>query len=177
MSEERKKRHPESKGRGGLVTFPSKTTINSLIIVMGMMVKQIISQEVKDAVKFSVEMDSTQDVGVMEQCSIILRYVRERDVHERLIALINVKSTTGEALYLSLKDQLEKVSLSVSNIIGCSFDGAANTSGCYNGVQAHIRNVSCSSVYTWCYAHILNLVILDITQCVIPVKSLFGLLE
>ncbi|OCT97145.1 hypothetical protein XELAEV_18009368mg [Xenopus laevis] len=116
----------------------------------------------------------------MEQCSIILRYVRERDVHERLIALIaliNVKSTTGEAFYLSLKDQLEKVSLSVSNIIGCSFDGAANMSGCYNGVQAHIRNVSCSSVYTWCYSHILNLVIVDITQCVIPVKLLFGLLE
>uniref|UniRef100_A0A803KFL2 DUF4371 domain-containing protein n=1 Tax=Xenopus tropicalis TaxID=8364 RepID=A0A803KFL2_XENTR len=177
LSEERKRRHPQSKGRGGLVTFLSKTTINNLIILMGMMVKQRISQEVTDAVKFSVEMDSTQDVGVMEQCSIILRYVRERDVHERLIALINVKSTTGEALYLSLKEQLEKVSLSVNNIIGCSFDGAAKMSGCYNGVQAHIRNVSCSSVYTWCYAHILNLVIMDITQCVIHVKSLFGLLE
>ncbi|OCT58742.1 hypothetical protein XELAEV_18001703mg [Xenopus laevis] len=143
-------------------------------MIIGKMVKESISKEVKDALKYCVKMDSTQDVGVMEQCSIILRYVRERDVQERLIALINVKCTTGKAIFTSLKEQLEIVFLSVSDIISSSFHGAANMSGCYNGVEAHIRKVSCNSVYTWCYAHILKLVVVDITQCVIPVNSLFG---
>ncbi|OCT94381.1 hypothetical protein XELAEV_18012052mg [Xenopus laevis] len=164
------------RARGGLVTFLSKTTINNLIILMEKMVKENISKEVKDALKYSVQMDSTEDVGVMEQCSIILRYVTDKNVHKRHIALINVRNTTGEALFTSLKEQLKMLSLSVSDIISSAFDGAANMSGC-NGIQAHIRNVSCNSVYTWCYAHILNLVIVDIVQCVIPVKSLFGLLE
>ncbi|XP_063820331.1 zinc finger MYM-type protein 1-like [Pseudophryne corroboree] len=181
-SKARKRRQQESKGRGGLVTFLSKTTVNKLIIIiiiiiMGNMIKQKISQYVKDAVKFSVEMDSTQDIGVVEQCSIILRYTKDGMVSERLFGLVDVKSTTGEALFSVLKERLEMFSLPISNIIGCSFDGAANMSGCYNGLQAHIKSESCKAVYTWCYAHILNLVIVDITQCVTPVKSLFGLLE
>lgn len=174
---EKRKRATQSKGRGGLVTLLSKTSINSLILIMRDMVKQKISQEVKEAVKFSVEMDSTQDVSVKEQCCIILRYVKDRNVYERLFSLVDLTSTTGDQLFSCLKEQLENSSLSVSNIVGCSFDGAANLSGCYNGVQARIKSISCNCVYTWCYAHILNLVMVNVTQCVSCVKSFFGLLE
>jgi hypothetical protein len=40
--------------------------------------------------------------------------------------------------------------------IGDSFDGAANMSGVYNGLQALLKQVRPSHVHTWCYAHVLN---------------------
>ena len=50
----------------------------------------------------------------------------------------------------------------MENIIGESFDGASNMRGEFGGVQKLIRDVSPNSVYTWCYAHVLNLAATDI---------------
>lgn len=166
-----------SKGRGNSVTFLSKTIINRIILIISNELKNKIAQEISDAKKFSIQMDSTQDVTSSEQCSIICRYVKDSVVYERLIAFVEVKKSTGLALHNLLAEELGKKDLKMENIIGCSFDGAANMSGQYNGLQAHLKNINPNIVHTWCYAHVLNLVVCDTTESCLASINLFGLLN
>lgn len=41
------------------------------------------------------------------------------------------------------------------------FDGASNMSGSYDGVQAKCKEKNCKLFYVHCYAHCLNLVLVD----------------
>lgn len=178
QSKIRKEKNPDSIGRGNLVTFISKTTVNKLLLIIGKEMRTIIANEVKQAQQFTVQVDSTQDISVIEQCAIIVRYVDEKgEVQERLLNVAEVPITTGIALKNKLQGILKDVGLNEENIIGCSFDGAANMSGQYNGLQAHIQNSSPNSIFTWCYAHVLNLVVQDSIQSSIKIKSYFGLLN
>lgn len=56
-----------------------------------------------------------------------------------------------------LKTEFSKLNLEMQNIVGCSFDGAANMSGEYGGLRALLKSESPKIFYNWCYAHILNL--------------------
>lgn len=59
---------------GNFLTFLSKTTVNSLIGIIGTYMKKLICDEIKEAGIFSLEIDTTQDVSTRDQCSIIARY-------------------------------------------------------------------------------------------------------
>ncbi|XP_060857136.1 uncharacterized protein LOC132934792 isoform X2 [Metopolophium dirhodum] len=78
----------EAQQGGGQVTFLSKTTINYIIEIIAKNIKFTISNEVKDAVIYSVQLDTTQDISVTDQCSIILRYVNGTSVFERLVGKV-----------------------------------------------------------------------------------------
>lgn len=64
-----------SNGRGSLVIFLSKTFINKLILTMGQILQGEIVKELKEAKLFSIFVDSTQNVAVMDQLAICVRYV------------------------------------------------------------------------------------------------------
>ena len=59
----------ENKGRGSLVTFLSKTAVNSLMNIIRDSIQDSIANEIKDANMFSIEMDSTQGVSCADQWS------------------------------------------------------------------------------------------------------------
>lgn len=56
--------------KGGLL---SKTTANHIIEAIRDLIKQDISNEVREAGAYSIQFDTTQDVTVTDQCSIIIR--------------------------------------------------------------------------------------------------------
>ena len=66
-----------SKGRGDLVTFLSKTTANKIIDAMTNALKKMIAEDIQAAGMFSVQIDTTQDINVSDQCSIVIRYVTD----------------------------------------------------------------------------------------------------
>ncbi|CAG9771461.1 unnamed protein product [Ceutorhynchus assimilis] len=68
-----------SKGRGNLVTFLSKSTVNNIIAAISSLIMQKIAIEVKNAKIYSIQIDTTQDINVVDQCSIIIRYVKTRE--------------------------------------------------------------------------------------------------
>ncbi|XP_050547479.1 uncharacterized protein LOC126909133 [Daktulosphaira vitifoliae] len=49
--------------------------------------------------------------------------------------------------------------------------------GEYNGVQAKLKELLPRHVHTWCYAHVLNLVLQQTTSSTVVVISFFGLLQ
>ncbi|XP_022182782.1 uncharacterized protein LOC111042460 [Myzus persicae] len=69
---QRKANSGNSKGKVSKVTFISKTTVNMVIDSISTLIKKNISSQILEALMFSVQMDTTQDVSVQDQCSLIL---------------------------------------------------------------------------------------------------------
>ncbi|KAF0742362.1 zinc finger MYM-type protein 1-like [Aphis craccivora] len=128
-----KNKNLNSKGRGSLVTFLSKTTVDKVISGILKAIRNKIKNELGDQ-NFSIQMDSTQDVGVMDQASISVRYINDGDIKERLFAIVQ------------------------------SFDGANNMSGQFSGLQSFIKSQNENSIFIWYYSHILNLCMVDICK-------------
>lgn len=165
-----------AKGRGSLVTLLSKTTVNTVIEAIGRLIKENIAAEVKEAGMYSIHIDTTQDTTTKDQCSVIIRYVTDVKIQERMIALVNCESSTGQAFVDLLKSVLEKIGLNIVDCVGNSTDGAANMQGEYKGFSA-LLSAHSPQVYVWCYGHVLNLVIMDTTGSVLSSASLFSLLN
>ncbi|XP_050065551.1 zinc finger MYM-type protein 1-like [Aphis gossypii] len=77
-----------SKQGGGTLTFLSKTTVGYILDTCSSMIKSNISKEVIEAGMYSIQLDTTQDTSISDQCSIIIRYVSKFSVKERLLAMI-----------------------------------------------------------------------------------------
>ena len=172
-----KKRDRKRKGRGNFVTFLSKTSVVKILKLIAEMLKEKIAKYVNDAGLFSVRMDSITDISTHDQCAVVVRYVQEGKARERLLRLVNVSDSSAQSLHNLLEKSLEEVGVKLDMCVGDSFDGAANMSGVYNGLQALLKQVRPSHVHTWCYAHILNLVIGDASTVSSQAVSLFGLLN
>ena len=72
-----------------------------------------------------------------------------------------IPSTSGAAVAAMIEDVLVRFSLSLDNLRGMSFDGAANMSGKYNGAQAILRQKQPLAHFFHCRAHCVNLVLRD----------------
>ncbi|XP_047141382.1 uncharacterized protein LOC124816296 [Hydra vulgaris] len=77
-----------SRGRGGLVTMLSKTTVNRILAAISNLMKNCIIKEIGDQ-KFSAQMDGSQDTSVIDQETIIIRYALGEDVKKRLFVIKN----------------------------------------------------------------------------------------
>ena len=138
----------KSHGRGGLVTYLSKNIVENVIRVISNLMKRKIVDEIKDAEIFSVQIDSTQDVTVTDQFSIVIRYVDSHGiVRERLVSMVKNKSSTGQAIFELLKKCLEDLGVHLIKCIGSSTDGAANMRGAYNGFNHWLSTVSAKQIH------------------------------
>jgi len=164
-------------GRGSRITFLSKNTVNKLLLLMSLKVKKTILTQLSSVKHFSLEIDSTQDVAVINHLCICLRYVFNGRAEERVLALIPLESGTGVHQFTKIKEVLVNNNIDIQHLISISFDGAANMSGHYNGVRAFIQEELPQTIYTHCHAHALNLVISDASKCCIQVQDLFTLLK
>ena len=116
----------------------------------------------KEAKYFTLLLDETSDISRQERVSFILRYVNGTGtIEEHFIGVTAVKQTDHETLVLAIKEVFEKYGLSLHNLCGQGYDGAANMSSPYSGVQAMIRKENNKAIYMHCHAHILNLVLVE----------------
>lgn len=113
---------------------------------------------------YSIQLDTTQDTSISDQCSIIIRYVSKFSVKERLIAMVKCKSSIGESFVELLLNFLKTANTDTLNCIGNSTNGAANMQGQYKGFSAKFSETGATLLHVWCYAHVLNLVICDVTE-------------
>lgn len=171
-AQERKSLHMTGvKGRGSFVPLLSKTSVNKVVDVISLLIKESVSREVRQAGMFSLQIDITQDVTSTDQCAVILRYVTDV-VHEKLIGVVECESSTGEYFVELLKKTLPQVDIELRNCVGNSTDGATNMQGQYKGFSALLSPESPNQVPIWCYAHVLNLVLGDTTSAAIESASL-----
>lgn len=75
-SQKKKPKVKKKRGRGSLVTFLFKAFLHKLIKIIGSHVQSKISKDLKDAKEFSVMLDSTQDIAVINEASSDLCKIR-----------------------------------------------------------------------------------------------------
>ena len=114
--------------RANRSTFINKTTVNSIIAIISKLLKEEISNSVREAGIYSVQIDSTQNITSTDKCSVILRFFRE-NVKERLLGVVDSHSATGADLFNLLKEVLQKQNIDVSKCISDGTGGASNISG------------------------------------------------
>ncbi|XP_060855528.1 zinc finger MYM-type protein 1-like [Metopolophium dirhodum] len=151
---------------------------NMFLNYMGKNIKDSIINDIQQAIIFSIIVDETQDLARHEQVSVCVRYVSKTlEPHEVFLGFYRTASTDGESLTTLIKEVILSNGLSINNIRGQCYDGAASMRGSYSGVQARIRDENKLAVYVHCYAHILNLCLVDLSKVIPHVRNTFGTLQ
>lgn len=83
-------------GRGALITLLSQTTVNNIIITIQQTMQDTMARQIEKAGIFSVQIDTTQDITTQDQCSVIVRFVTDDNIHERLVAVVKCEASTGQ---------------------------------------------------------------------------------
>lgn len=159
-------------------TYLSPDIQNEIIDICGNMISDDIISACNSAPCFAFIADEATDVATIEQMALCLRFYDENEmsIREEFIGFAECKSTTGEALTNAFLDNLREKGVTVDKMRGQGYDGAANMSGKYRGVQARIREIIPGAVYTHCKAHNLNLSIVH--ACKEPlVRNLMNTLQ
>lgn len=132
----------QDQGRQNQLTMLSKRFIDKcLIVIHKHLIDKIVREINESGGQYGVMMDGTTDITTTHQVSIVVWYLnRLNKIVERTIGICSVNETTGESLYESLSSKLKEVGLQLGNIIGCSFDGAANMRGEFRGCKFADKN-------------------------------------
>ena len=143
----------------GNASYLSKTIQNELLEVLCKFIKSAIADELKENAYYTVQCDEVSS-HKREFMSVVLRYIYQNEIRERLIALKKIPKTTGRYLSGTILTVLEDYRIRLSKMIGKSFDGASNMSGEEEGVQKHLTDAGATfSEYFHCFGHCLNLVL------------------
>ena len=118
-----------------------------MITICGEQILTSVISECKKAKFFSVMVDETTDISVKEQVSVILLYVHDcAKRHEEFVCFEQTTDTTGETLYKLICRKLTEFDLYKNKVVGLGFDGAANMSGKFKGVQVAYSGRSARTV-------------------------------
>lgn len=103
----------------------------------------------------------------VEHMALCLRYVDEScDIQEKFVAFLKLQRVRASDITNAIVNTLENLGLSLVNLRGQGYDGAANMSREKSGVQKQIRDKQPKAMYTHCAGHTLNLAI--VTSCSVP---------
>ena len=156
--------------------YMSHEIINEVIEIMAHELLRGIISNVKCANYFALIVDETQDVSRIEQLSVSIRWVDNSfNIHEDFAGLMAVEKMDGASLASLLKDVLLRCDLPLNQCRGQAYDGAANMSGCFNGVASRLRSEVKAALYVHCTAHCLNLCLQDCARKCSCVRDALGL--
>ena len=134
--------------------------------------------ELETATCFSLMMDEASDYGHIEQVLIVVHYIDSAYViQERMLHVESTDSTEAKVLFQILLSSLSLISLSADKLIGQCYDGASNMRGAISGLQAKVKALQPKAVYSHCYAHCVNLVIVEATSSNHYARKFFGILQ
>lgn len=92
-------------------------------------------------------------------------------IQERLIAVVDCESSTGQHFAELLKRVLMDLNIDVGTCVVNSTDGATNMQRQYQGFSAFLCEQFPSQFHVWCYARLLNVVLADTTGSVGKVRG------
>uniref|UniRef100_A0A3P8SLS9 DUF4371 domain-containing protein n=1 Tax=Amphiprion percula TaxID=161767 RepID=A0A3P8SLS9_AMPPE len=150
---------------------------NDLIEAVGDVIRNDIKKEIGAAPFVAIEVDETTDVTNQAQISVILRYVATSEagceVKEAFLGFDNVsEDRRAPAIAEYVLGVLEKYDCA-DKLVAQTYDGAAVMASELNGVQAKIKEKVPEAMFTHCYAHKLNLVLLHSAKCMPECRTFF----
>lgn len=104
---------------------------------------------------YALLIDSTSDVSMKNQLSIVLRWVDANlNINHASIAMIPLASSTGDDYYNAVCGIITKMGLDIKKAISSSTDGAKNM---VSGFVSRLENIAEVHIHTHCCSHRLNL--------------------
>ncbi|XP_051155178.1 zinc finger MYM-type protein 1-like [Leptopilina boulardi] len=173
-------KHIESHGNqgSGSTSYLSKTVCDEFIFLMSKKAFEYISEELKSSKYFSLILDSTTDIGHVDQLTLVIRYVLNNgEACERFIKFLPSVGHKAQDLFLAVTSELKALDINIEDCRGQSYDNASNMSGLYNGLQAKIKEISPFAFYAPCAGHSANLSGSAAAESTAEGFSLFMLLE
>ena len=160
-------------------TYTSADIQNEILNIMASLVQKQICADVKKAGLYSILADETKDCSKREQMAIVLRYVdiETGSILERFLTYVEVVSLDAQGLSTYILDTLKHFGLDSTCIVSQGYDGASVMSGKCSGVQQRIKEVAPQALYVHCYAHCLNLALVDTTRSIADASEFFALME
>lgn len=158
------------------LTFMSHESQDQLLCIMSEIVRSTILKNMKKAGLFSVIIDTTTDVSNQEQFSFVVRFVNENGkIEERLLALEIANDGTGHGLFDLFCRITSKYCIDwKKNLCAQAYDGATAMQGIYSGLRTLIQQQNPKAIYVWCFAHLLNLVVVDTCDSCVDTKNFLG---
>ena len=120
---------------------------NELLDIMANVVREQVSNEVKQGELFALMVDETKDVSKKEQISVVLRYLNEDNIHEEFLDFIPAEGLDAQSLLKSVKQTLAKCNIDKNACIAQCYDGASVMYGSNNGVQESFRQEVAHAIY------------------------------
>ncbi|KAI6658761.1 Zinc finger MYM-type protein 1-like [Oopsacas minuta] len=141
--------------------FTSPGIQNEILKLMSLRILRDIVQQIS-GMMYTIMVDETTDLSNTEQMVLCLRHVDDDlNVHEELIGLYSLESTSADNIMLTIQDIQLRLNLSINNCRGQCYNGASNMSGIRSGVTTKVSSLEPRALYTHCYGHALNRVIQD----------------
>lgn len=170
-------------GEKHVITHLSNRSQNQVLEILS---NEVISSILKDLSKnmyYSIIADCTRDITHHEQFSIVVRFVcfdeenHKFEIRENFLGFVEVTDTTGVKLFEDLKLFLASKKLDIKMIRGQGYDNGSNMKGCYQGLQAKLKEVNPCAFYTPCSIHSLNLVAKNLSENNLSTHEYFALLQ
>uniref|UniRef100_A0A8C5M9G2 TTF-type domain-containing protein n=1 Tax=Leptobrachium leishanense TaxID=445787 RepID=A0A8C5M9G2_9ANUR len=154
------KKHLEESPRNA--TYLSNRIQNDLIMSIHNVVEQKIVSSINGKM-ISIIADDTADCGHHEQMSVVVRYFNSErhSPVEHFVSIQRLFTVDAQSIFDQLSKVLAILKTEWSSVISVCFDGAATMSGCTAGVQMKCKEKNPEILYVHCYAHCLNLVLVD----------------
>ncbi|CAF1448894.1 unnamed protein product [Rotaria sordida] len=131
--------------------------------------------------------DESKDISGNAQLSIVVRVVssptdvlsnKNEIIQEYFLGFVRLHQFDATTLADAIVQFLNSYQIDLKACIGMCFDGASVMGGCHAGVQAILReNFMPKGVYIHCFAHKLNLVIIDVSQVVTYCSEFYSIIS
>ena len=160
--------------------YTSHSIQNEVIETLATMVLDEVVESVQKSRFLSIQADESKDVRKTEQLSLVIRFFAEdvENIQECFLSFIAMESLDAESTCKAILSKLERMGLDYKGcLVGMGFDGASVMSGKLGGVQKLIKDKAPMAYYVHCYAHRLNLILIDTVKVVPHADNVFSLLE
>ncbi|CAF3453386.1 unnamed protein product [Rotaria socialis] len=129
--------------------------------------------------EFIEQIDSTPDCSHREIYSLVIRYVdNDLNIYERVIALKELPTKTGQAICDFILTILHDYQISTDWLVGQCYDNAPNMSGCRRGVQNCMKiALKRDIIHVPCGGHSANLGVKHGCECSTEYIRFFNLIE
>ena len=162
--------------------YTSKTIQNQITHIYASKIRDSLVQPLREqSLPYTVIADETTDHYLNQEIlTLCLRYVDLKTPHkpqiqECLVSFIHLQRSTADTISSKIISALteEPVCLDVKKICGQAYDGASVMSSSKAGVQARIKEICPTAMYSHCYSHCLNLSVAS--SCEVPeVRNMMG---
>lgn len=144
-------------------TWTSHDIQNEMLERMSNVILRNILSSIRDREFFAILCDETSDITGVEQLSVTIRTVNEElEPEEHFVGFFALSTCCdAENICSCILDVLQRFNLSVENLRGQCYDGAAVMAGRVSGVASRILAIEPRAIFTHCQMHSLNLAVQD----------------